>query len=92
MYYKEHIPLILRDDINILDNCLVTEIRQQNVKCFLTLYSPSQNQDEFKNFCINVDILLNNINDELPLCSVVTGHFNARCYRWWENDITNLQG
>ena len=68
IYYKEHIPLILRDDINTLDNCLVTEIRSQNEKCFLTCiyHSPSQNQDELKNFCTNFDILLNNINDELP--------------------------
>ena len=94
IYYKEHIPLILRDDINTLDNCLVTEIRSQNEKCFLTcIYrSPSQNQDEFKNFCTNFDILLNNINDELPLSSIVTGDFNARCSRWWKNDMTNLQG
>ena len=94
IYYKEHIPLILRDDINTLDNCLVTEIRSQNEKCFLTcIYrSLSQNQDEFKNFCINFDELLNSINDELPLCSIVTGDFNARCSRWWKNDITNLQG
>ena len=39
-----------------------------------------------------VDILLNNINDELPLCLIVTGDFNARCSRWWKNYITNLQG
>ena len=91
IYYKEHIPLILRDDINTLDNCLVTEIRSQNEKCFLTcIYrSPSQNQDEFKNFCTNFDVLLNNIIDEIPLCSIVTGDFNARCSRWWKNDITN---
>ena len=35
-YYKEHIPLIKRDDLCTLDNCLVTEIRSQNEKCFLT--------------------------------------------------------
>ena len=94
IYYKEHISLISRDDINTLDNCLVTEICSQNGKCFLTcIYrSLSQNQNEFKNFCTNFDILLNNINDELPLCSIVTGDFNARCSRWWKNDITNLQG
>ena len=69
MYHKEHIPLILRDDINTLDNCLVTEICSQNEKCFhICVYcSLSQNQDEFKNFCTNFDILLNNINDEHPL-------------------------
>ena len=32
------------------------------------------------------------INDELPICSVVTGDFNARCSRWWRNDITNFAG
>ena len=94
IYYKEHIPLILRDDIKTLDNCLVTEIRSQNEKCFLTcIYCcPSQNQDEFKNFCTSFDILPNNINDELTLCSIVTGDFNAPCSRWWKNNITNLQG
>ena len=93
IYYTEHIPLILRDDINTLDNFQVREICSQNEKCFLTyIYrSRSQNQDEFKNFCTNFDILLNNINDELPLCLIVTGDFNACCSRWWENDTTNLQ-
>ena len=83
IYYKEHIPLILRDDINTLDNCMVTEIRSQNEKCFLTcIYrSPSQNHDEFKIFYTNFDILLNNINGELPLCSIVTGDSNVRCSR-----------
>ena len=44
IYYKEHIPLIKRNDICTLDNCLVTEIRLQGEKCFLTcIYrSPSQ--------------------------------------------------
>ena len=34
IYYKEHIPLIKRDDIYTLDNCLVTEIRSQGEKFF----------------------------------------------------------
>ena len=32
------------------------------------------------------------INDELPICSVITGDFNAWCSRWWRNDITNFAG
>ena len=93
IYYKEHVLLILRDDVNTSDNCLVTETRSQNEKYFLTcIYcSPSQNQDEFKNFCTNFDILLNNINYEITLCSIVTGDINTRCSMWCENDITNLQ-
>ena len=94
IYYKEHIPLIKRDDLCTLDNCLVTEIRSQNEKCFFSyIYrSPSQNRDEFDNFCLKFDLLLNKINEEFPLCSVITGNFNARCSTLWKNDITNLAG
>ena len=94
IYYKEHIPLIKRDDLYTLDNCLVTEIRSQNEKCFFScIYrSPSQNRDEFENFCLKFDLLLKKINTEFPLCSVIRGDFNAHCSRWWKNDITNLTG
>ena len=94
IYYKEHISLIKRDDICTLDNCLVTEIRSQNQKCFLTcLYrSPSQSHDEFENFRIKFDTLLSRIHDKLPICSVATSDFNARCSRWWRNDIRNFAG
>ena len=51
----------------------------------------SQNQDEYKNFCTDFDILLN-INGKLSLYLIVTGNFNARCSRWSKNDITNFQG
>ena len=39
IYYKKHIPLILRDDINTLDNGLVTEIRSQNKNAFLLVFT-----------------------------------------------------
>ena len=62
--YKEHIPLIKRDDICTLDNCLVFEIYSQGEKCFFNcIYcSPSQNHDEFDDFCTKLDLLLSNIN------------------------------
>ena len=41
IYYKEHIPLILRDDdINTSDNWLVTEIRSRNENCYFYLLLP----------------------------------------------------
>ena len=81
IYYKEHIPLIKRDNIYTLDNCLVTEIRSQGEECFLTcIYCfPSQGHDEFVDFCSKFDLILSNINHEFPLCSVVTRDFNAHC-------------
>ena len=60
-------------------------------KCFLTcVYCfPSQSHVDFDDFCTKFDLLLNNINHEFPLCSNITGDFNACCSRWWQNDITN---
>ena len=92
--YKEHIPLVRRDDLCTLSNCLVTEIRLENEKCFLTcLYrSPSQTQHEFENFCTNLDTFMDHINNELPICSVITGDLNGRYSKWCNKDITNLVG
>ena len=72
----------------------MTEIRSQGEKCFLTCVyrSPSQNHDEFEDFCTKFDLLMSNKNNEFPLYSVITGDFNARCSRWWKKDITNSTG
>ena len=64
----------------------------QSEKCFLTCIYHFQNQihDELYDFCTKFDLLLSSINPESPLCSIVTGDFNAHCCsRWWQNDITN---
>ena len=94
IYYKKHITPIKHDDLSTLDNCLVTEIRSQNEKCFLTCAyrSPSQSEEEFEIFCTKFDILLSQIYDEFPLCSIVTEDFNVRCTNWWKDDITNSAG
>ena len=93
IYYKEHIILIRCDDLCTLDNCLVTEIRSQSEKCFLTCayHLPSQRQ-EFEIFCTKFDILLRQINDESPLCSIVTQDFNVPCTNCWKDDIFNSAG
>ena len=75
IYYKEHIPQIKRDNICTLDNCLVAEISSQGKKYFLTCVycSPSQNHDKFEDFCTKFYLLLRNINNGFPLCSIITG-------------------
>ena len=45
-----------------------------------------------EDFCTKFYLLMSNINNEFPLCSIITGDFNARCSRWWKNDITNSTG
>ena len=76
IYSKEHIPLIKHDDI--FGNCLLTEICFQNEKCFVNcIYHNEFNSDEFQNLCVNFHTLLNDVNNEFPICSVVTGNFNS---------------
>ena len=35
---------------------------------------------------------MSHINNEFQLCLIITGEFNARCSRWWIDDITNSVG
>ena len=81
IYLTESLPLIRRNDLTNLKDCLVTQINVNNEKCFLTcLYrSHSQSHDELKHFCTTFDLLLSNINNLYLTCSIVLGNFNAKC-------------
>ena len=65
MYYKEHLPVIKIDDLCTLKECLGTEIRLDKEKFFFScMYrSQSQTQDEFEEFCNDLNWLLSNVND-----------------------------
>ena len=90
-YYKDHLPVIKRNDLCQLHECLVTELRIGKKKCFFTcLYrSPSQTSKEFEDFCTDLNLFLSNINDRNPACSAITGDFNARSSQWWALDKEN---
>ena len=94
IYYKDFLPLIKKDDITDLKECLVMEIIVDGKKCFFTcLYrSPSQNYNQFSDFCKDFSILLNNINDHRLSCSVIVGDFNAKCSKWYPLDKNNAAG
>ena len=70
LYFKEHLPLIRRNDLNIMQEFLLTEIIVDNEKCFFTyIYrSPNQNHEELENFNSNLNLLLSNINENHPTC------------------------
>ena len=80
MYYKDDIPIKLRPDLNSLSECIVSEIKVNNKKCFIiTLYrSPSQSIDEFENLLFSLEETLPKISYEKPYLSILTGDFNAR--------------
>ena len=88
LHFKEHLPLIRRNDLSILQECLVTGIIADNEKYFFTYRSPSQNHEELENFSSNVDLLLSNINDNhsTSTCSVRIGDFNAKSSKWCNNN------
>ena len=54
--------------------------------------SPSQNHDELERFCTNFDLLLSNINNLYPTCSIVLGDFNAKCSKWCASNKNNTAG
>ena len=45
-------------------------------------------RNNLKSFAYIFGILLSQIKDEFPICSIVTRCFNACCTNWWK-DITN---
>ena len=58
LYYKEDLPLIPRNDLCFLKECIVSEIKlSDNKKIFFTvLYrSPSQSSAELKEFIKNLE-------------------------------------
>ena len=91
---EEYLPLIRRNGLSVLRECLVTEIIVDNEKCFFTcLYrSPNQNHEELENFSFNLDLPLSNINNNHPTCSILIGDFNAKSSKWCNSDKSNRTG
>ena len=94
IYYKEHLPLKVRNDISPLKECVVVEIKANKQKCLVAcLYrSPSQTNDEFDIFCDGLEATFSNLNLESPFCSIVLGDFNAKCNKWWFGDTNDHCG
>ena len=66
IYYKDHLPIIKRNDLCQLHECLVTELRIGKKKCFFTcLYrSPSRPSEEFEDFCTDLKLFLSKISTQ----------------------------
>ena len=94
IYYKEHLPFVRRNDITVLDECLVGEIKIQNSKCFITCVyrSPNQTADDLDIFLSGFEQTCSSIALESPLCSFITGDLNAKCTNWWKEGTNNLCG
>ena len=91
LHFIKHLPLIGRNYFSVLQECLVTEIIVDNEICFFTcLYrSPNQNHEELESFSSNLDLLISNINNNHPTCSILIGDFNVRSSKWCNSDQIN---
>ena len=66
MFYKDYLPVIKRDDLCALTECIVVEVNYR---------SPSQAVDEFESYCQSSHLKLTNIDDTSPFSSVFIGDF-----------------
>ena len=88
LFFKDHIPLKHRPDLEILEECIVCEILIKNKKFFYILIyrSPSQSPQSFSNFIIKLQLLLDKIASENPFSIIMTGDFNARSPLFWDEE------
>ena len=93
MYYKDYLPIIRRDYLCTLQECLVVEIKSRGKSCFFTcLYRyPSQNQDQFEHVCGDLELFFSNtgLNSN---CFILIGDFNGRSCKWWAHDKDSPEG
>ena len=94
LYVKDSIPMNQRYDLSTLPECVVCEIHINKRKYFFTVVyrAPNQDQDEFKSFTDNFELLISKMQLETPYCIVITGDFNCRSTQWWADDIENTEG
>ena len=93
LYYRENLTLQLVD-IPYIEQCILCEINIQNTAGYVAVIyrSPSQSSNEFEEFLVNFDKLLNQVNMLKSSFTVILGDFNARSRSWWSDDITSYEG
>ena len=94
IFFKSHLPLVRRKELEYLDECLVCELKTGSDRFLFCLCyrSPSQDVDQFNVFQYRWEESIKAINDCSPTTSIFLGDFNARNSDWWAGDITNSQG
>ena len=94
LYFRDGLPIKRRDDLEVLQEMIVSEVTISRKKIFvINIYrSPSQNSEQFEMFIYNLQQALDNIRNERPHCILFTGDFNCRSSQWLSEDIENPEG
>ena len=71
-------------DAPYIEQCILCEINIQNKTGYVAVIyrSPSQSSNEFEEFLVNFDKLLNQVNMLKSSFTVILGDFNARSQSW----------
>ena len=88
LYFKAHIPLKHRPDLELLEECIVCEIIIKHKKFFYILIyrSPNQTPQMLSTFISKLQLLLDKIGSENPLSVILTGDLNARSALFWDEE------
>ena len=93
LYYRENVTLQLVDTPYIKQYTLC-EINIQNITGYVAVIyrSPSLSSNEFEEFLVNFDKLLNQFNMLKSSFTVILGDFNPRSQSWWSDAIASFEG
>ena len=88
LYYKDHLPIKRRKDLELLDESIVVEIVVKRKKIIFSLFyrSPSQTHTEFSNFMKKIALFYEKALLENPSAVILTGDFNARSPLFWKEE------
>ena len=81
-------------DTPYIEQCILCEINIPNTIGYVVVVyrSPSQYSNEFEEFLVNFDKLLNQVNMFKSSFTVILWGFNARSQSWCWDDITSYEG
>ena len=88
LFYKDHVPLKHRPDLEVLSECIVCEITIKKKQIFYILAYRSTNQppDIFESFITNLQLILDKIYSENPFAIILTGDLNCRFPLFWDEE------
>ena len=76
VYYRSDLPISMKPELTLLDECIVMELQAGRKKCFVTcIYrSPAQNDKvEIDRFVTNLECILSEIERKNPYASFILG-------------------
>ena len=93
LYYSENLTLQLVDTPYI-DQCILCEIKIQNTTGYIAVIyrSTSQSTNKFKEFLVNFDESLKQVNMLKSSFTIIIGDFDGRSRSWWSDGITSYEG